>query len=100
MRRLLPLTLLIAAAPAPAAPPAPARSNPADLWSLRPVQDPPVPAVTNSAWPQNDVDRFLLAAMEAKGLRPVAVADKRTLIRRATFDLTGLPPTPEEVEVF
>jgi hypothetical protein len=79
---------------------APARTSPADFWSLRPVRDPPVPAVRNSAWPQNDVDRFLLAALEAKGLRPVAAADKRTLIRRATFDLTGLPPTPEEVEAF
>src|SRR5947209_2085674 len=82
-----PRTVAVATAPAPA--------HPTDLWSLRPVQDPPVPAVRDAAWPQNDVDRFLLAAMEAKGLKPVAVADKRLLIRRATFDLTGLPPTPE-----
>src|SRR5207249_2934398 len=46
------------------------------------------------------VDRFLLAALEAKGLKPSAPADRRTLVRRATFDLLGLPPTPEEVAAF
>jgi hypothetical protein len=80
--------------------------NPIDLekarafWSFRPVGDPPVPAVKDAAWPKNDVDRFVLARLEADGLAPVPVADKTTLIRRATFDLTGLPPTPEEVDAF
>jgi len=71
-----------------------------DFWSIRPVVDPPIPTVANSAWPINDVDRFLLAKAEAAGLSPVPPADKRTLIRRATFDLTGLPPTPEDVDSF
>jgi cytochrome c553 len=70
------------------------------FWSFRPVADPPVPAVADESWPRGDIDHFLLARLEAKGLKPVAPADKRTLIRRATFDLTGLPPTPEEVDAF
>ena len=53
-----------------------------------------------AGWPRNDIDRFLLAELEAKGLRPVADADPRTLIRRLHFDLLGLPPVPEEVELF
>src|SRR5206468_1022769 len=51
-------------------------------------------------WRRSDVDRFLLAAMEAKGVRPVGDADKAALLRRLSFDLTGLPPTPAEVEAF
>ena len=51
-------------------------------------------------WPRTEIDRFILAALEARGLRPAPPADRRTLIRRATYDLTGLPPTPEEVEAF
>ena len=58
------------------------------------------PAVKDTAWPRTDIDRFLLADMEARGLKPVADADKPTLIRRVSFDLTGLPPTPEECEAF
>ena len=69
-------------------------------WSLQPVKKPGVPAVENSAWSANPIDRFLLAKMEPKGLQPAAAADPRTFIRRLTFTLTGLPPTPEEVEAF
>jgi mono/diheme cytochrome c family protein len=69
-------------------------------WAFQPVADPPVPAVKNAAWPKNAVDYFILAKLEAKNLTPVEPADKRTLIRRATFDLTGLPPTPEEIDAF
>ena len=69
-------------------------------WSLRPVKDPAPPEVKDQAWPLNPVDRFLLAKLEAKGLRPAGEADRRTLIRRVTFDLIGLPPRPEEVEAF
>lgn len=70
------------------------------LWSLEPVKDPTPPAVKNKAWLSTSVDSFILAPIEKKGLRPAAQADRRTLIRRATFDLTGLPPTPEEVDAF
>ncbi|MCC6145431.1 MAG: DUF1549 domain-containing protein, partial [Candidatus Hydrogenedentes bacterium] len=69
-------------------------------WSLQPLADPPVPEVNNAAWPRNDVDRFLLAAMESKGVAPAPEADRRTLARRLSFALTGLPPKPEDVERF
>ncbi len=69
-------------------------------WSFRPLTAPPVPAVKDMAWPANDVDRFTLARMEAAGLAPAVDAEPRALIRRVTYDLTGLPPTPEEVEAF
>jgi hypothetical protein len=70
------------------------------FWSLRPVSDPAVPPVLDPAWHLTTVDRFVLSKLESKGMRPAPTADRRTLIRRATFDLTGLPPTPEEVEAF
>jgi Protein of unknown function (DUF1553)/Protein of unknown function (DUF1549)/Planctomycete cytochrome C len=70
------------------------------FWSFQPVKPVPPPAVKDTTWPRCDIDRFLLAALEAKGLKPAPPADKRTLLRRATFDLTGLPPMPEEVDAF
>lgn len=69
-------------------------------WAFQPVAQPAIPAVKNQAWVQSPVDAFILAKLEAKGMQPAAPADKRTLIRRATYDLTGLPPTPEEVAAF
>ncbi len=70
-------------------------------WPFVPVPERvAVPAVRDAAWPRTDIDRFLLAKLEERGLRPVADADRRTLIRRATFDLIGLPPTPEEIDAF
>jgi Protein of unknown function (DUF1553)/Protein of unknown function (DUF1549)/Planctomycete cytochrome C len=71
-----------------------------DLWSLRPVRDLPLPAVKDTTWPQSPIDHFVLAKLEAKGLRPALPADRRTLIRRVTYDLTGVPPTPEEIDAF
>ncbi len=71
-----------------------------DLWALKPVQDPPVPDVSLQAWPRTPIDRFILARLEAAGLEPSPEADKRTLIRRATYDLLGLPPTQEQVRAF
>ncbi len=69
-------------------------------WAFQPVKNPPVPTVKNKRWPQTAIDNFVLAKLEANLLQPSESADKRTLIRRVTFDLTGLPPTFEEVEDF
>src|SRR6185312_2642338 len=69
-------------------------------WAFQPPKEPAIPEVKNKDWPRTSVDRFILAKLEEKGLRPAPVADKRTLIRRATLDLTGLPPTADEVEAF
>ncbi|MGH9658048.1 MAG: PSD1 and planctomycete cytochrome C domain-containing protein [Bryobacteraceae bacterium] len=70
------------------------------FWSLRPVRKPAPPEVRNKTWARTAIDRFILAALESKGLAPVNPAGKRTLIRRVTFDLTGLPPEPAEVDAF
>jgi Protein of unknown function (DUF1553)/Protein of unknown function (DUF1549)/Planctomycete cytochrome C len=67
-------------------------------WSLRPIARPTVP--DGGTWARSPIDAFLLARMRPQGLAPSPEADRRTLIRRVTFDLTGLPPTPEEVESF
>ncbi len=69
-------------------------------WAFQPVANPPLPAVADAGWVKNNLDRFVLAKLEANDLKPNAVADKRTLIRRAYYDLIGLPPTPAEVEAF
>jgi hypothetical protein len=71
-----------------------------DLWSLKPIFNPKPPAVKNTAWSHDDIDRFVLAKLEAAGLKPVADADKQTLLRRISFDLVGLPPTPAEIKAF
>jgi Protein of unknown function (DUF1553)/Protein of unknown function (DUF1549) len=69
-------------------------------WSLAPIQRPSIPRVQHSTWMRTPIDAFILAALEAKGLSPAAEADRVTLIRRLSFDLHGLPPTPEEIEAF
>lgn len=69
-----------------------------DWWSLQPVTSVKPPAVHAAHWPRNDVDNFILARLEAKGLKPVAEADQRTLARRLSFVLTGLSPKSENVE--
>ncbi|MFN3324311.1 MAG: PSD1 and planctomycete cytochrome C domain-containing protein [Bryobacteraceae bacterium] len=66
-----------------------------DLWAFRPVRKPTPPPIA-----RNPIDAFLLAALQQHGLQPAPKADRRTLIRRAALDLTGLPPTPEEIEIF
>lgn len=75
-------------------------SRPDDEWSYSRVTRPDTPAVRNAGWVRNPIDAFVLARLEAAGLEPAPEADRRTLIRRATYDLTGLPPTPKEVEAF
>ncbi len=71
-----------------------------DFWAFQSISRPILPAVENEAWCQSPIDRFVLSKLEEAGLTPAARATKRDLIRRATFDLTGLPPTPAEVEEF
>ncbi|HUF47375.1 MAG TPA: PSD1 and planctomycete cytochrome C domain-containing protein [Vicinamibacterales bacterium] len=70
------------------------------FWAFQPIAPAAVPSVGDTAWPASDIDRFVLARLEAEGLEPVGPADKRALLRRATLDLTGLPPTPEAVDAF
>jgi hypothetical protein len=72
----------------------------ASWWSFRKPVRPPVPAVKNTGWVRNPIDAFILAKLEEKGLRPAPPADRRTFVRRAAFDLHGLPPAPEQVEEF
>lgn len=69
-------------------------------WAFQPVQDVTPPQVEQAAWCQSPVDQFIAAGHTARGLTPAAAADRRTLIRRATLDLTGLPPTVEDVAAF
>ena len=69
-------------------------------WAFLPVKQPPLPEVKRKDWAHNEIDAFVLARLEAEGLEPSPEADKRTLIRRVTLDLTGLPPTRAEVEAF
>jgi Protein of unknown function (DUF1549)/Planctomycete cytochrome C len=71
-----------------------------EFWSLKPITNPTVPSVQQTDWPRTDVDRFVLAKMEEHGLTPAADTAKRVLLRRATFDLIGLPPTAEEIDAF
>ncbi|MFM8435123.1 MAG: DUF1549 domain-containing protein, partial [Planctomycetia bacterium] len=98
--------LLLLASPSPAADPVPADAWQQELaagrrhWALQKPVAPPVPDVRDAAWPRGDIDRFLLAAMEEAGVKPVADAGREALLRRLSFDLTGLPPTPEEVRAF
>jgi len=87
--------------PADAATPSPAADEVARLhWAFQPVRRPKPPAVAGDSWSRGPIDRFVLARLRAAGLEPSSEADPATLIRRATYDLTGLPPTAEEVEAF
>jgi cytochrome c553 len=92
-------------APAPDAPANKPAERPVDpqlkaFWSFQPIRPPAVPQPANAAWAKNDIDRFVLARLERDGMMPVGTADKRTLIRRATLDLTGVPATFEEIDAF
>jgi len=71
-----------------------------NYWAYRPLKRPQVPSVHSSDWIRNPIDTFILAKLEAQGFKPAAPASKLTLIRRAYYDLTGLPPSPEAVEAF
>ena len=69
-------------------------------WAWQPLQKPAVPRSKNDAWARTDIDRFILAKLEAAGLQPAPPAEPATFLRRLTFDLTGLPPTPGEIQTF
>lgn len=69
-------------------------------WAWQKLTKPAVPAIANTTWPAGDIDRFILAKLQENRLEPVADADPVTLIRRVTFDLTGLPPSPSEINAF
>lgn len=71
-----------------------------EFWSFQKVKKPKVPAVKNKAWVKNPIDQFVLSKLEQANITPARAADKRTLIRRTTFDLTGLPPTPLAIQLF
>jgi mono/diheme cytochrome c family protein len=70
------------------------------FWSFQPLADPAPPTLAGDTWSSGDLDRFVLAKLRTQGLEPAPPADRRTWIRRVTFDLTGLPPTPDEVAAF
>ncbi|MCI0457673.1 MAG: PSD1 and planctomycete cytochrome C domain-containing protein [Gemmataceae bacterium] len=69
-------------------------------WAWQPLREVPVPVVRDTSWARGEIDRYILARLEGKGLKPVSDADRTALIRRVAFDLTGLPPSPQEVETF
>ena len=69
-------------------------------WSFQPLQQPPLPEVKDKDWCRTPIDRFILAGLEKEGMKPSAEADRLTLIRRVTYDLHGLPPTPDEIDQF
>ena len=69
-------------------------------WAFQPPKDSPLPAVGQKDWVRNPIDAFILAKLEANGMKPSPAADRRTLIRRASMDLVGLPPTAEEIDAF
>lgn len=85
----------------PATPAKPVAANPkSGHWSFQPIRKPAEPGVTNRAWVRNPIDSFVLAKLEGENIEPAPEADKATLIRRLSLDLTGLPPAPEEVRAF
>lgn len=69
-------------------------------WAFEPLRDSPLPSVRDRSWTKSDIDTYVLARQEAASVIPATAADKATLIRRVTFGLTGLPPTPEEIQAF
>ena len=68
-----------------------------DYWAWQPIAERPLPGVSDPDWCRNGIDNFILEKLDARDLAPAPEASREALIRRATFDLTGLPPTPEEV---
>ena len=69
-------------------------------WSFQPLRHPDIPEVSNSSWPRNAIDHFVMSRLEREQIEPSLVADRATLIRRLSLDLRGLPPNPDEVSRF
>jgi len=84
----------------PADEPSAPKASPRHHWAFHSPKRPALPTVSNGHWPRNGIDNFILARLDREGLQPSPEADKNTLIRRVTLDLTGLPPTPAEVDAF
>jgi len=82
------------------APPGKTAAKDSDWWAIRSLTRPPLPVVKDKTWVRNPIDQFILATLDGKGLQPSEEADRVTFIRRATYDLHGLPPTPEEIDAF
>ncbi|HEY2012017.1 MAG TPA: DUF1549 and DUF1553 domain-containing protein [Bryobacteraceae bacterium] len=100
---ILGAAMLLAAAEVPVAPLGTYTAMERRHWAFQPRKDPPPPEFTapaDKAWVKTPVDAFILAGLQKAGLKPAPAADRPTLIRRVTFDLTGLPPTPEEIDAF
>lgn len=74
--------------------------DPRQHWTFRPIASPPIPGVRQVGWPKEPLDQFILARLEKNGLAPAPPADRATWLRRVSFDLTGLPPTAEEIDAF
>src|SRR5688572_29348256 len=93
---------LLGALPAWSASPSSKPFTPQDrsYWAFQAVRRPPLPTVRNRGWVRNPIDAFILRRLEAEGIVPGPQADKITILRRVSFDLTGLPPAPEEVQAF
>ena len=106
--RIRPLTICLVVAallPSLAGGASPVREDPftpqqRQYWAFQKVERPSSPSVAGSDWVRNPIDAFVLGKLEAKELTPSPAADKITLLRRASFNLIGLPPTPEEVDAF
>ncbi|MHC4994760.1 MAG: DUF1553 domain-containing protein [Planctomycetota bacterium] len=95
-RHLIPMVLILSVAPFSLA----SSEENQTHWSLQSVRDATPPRTTDTGWPRNAIDRFILARLEAKDIAPNRRADPATLLRRLAFDLTGLPPAPEQIDAF
>ncbi|MEO8028361.1 MAG: DUF1549 and DUF1553 domain-containing protein [Bryobacteraceae bacterium] len=100
MRRLLLLGITAVIAFGADAPKPKYSERQRNFWSFRPIQNPAPPTPQDAVWARSAIDRFVLSKMEAKGLKPAAPVSKEALLRRATYDLIGLPPTPDEIKAF
>ncbi len=78
----------------------PATKTTSDHWAFQPISNPTPPTTRDNSWPRSEIDRFVLARLESKSIAPSPEADRRILLRRVSLDLTGLPPTPDEIETF